>query len=179
MIKDNNKVPDPEFESIGLQSDWHYFIEVFRDIKKDYSKYGDIVLEKRLGNSIDIYKDAFTSEDFLKAIRNIWKERYHYVANNFDELITLYEWANKENIFWDGEGLLPDLFPHKPGETDGRDQVFSLARELYYSIVEKFRDRVFVLKGTKLYELTLNKRKDTDSFYRIKIEEVVDFIEIK
>lgn len=74
--------------------------------------------------------------------------------------------------------MLPDLCPHKPGETDGRDQVFSLTKELYYSIVEKFRDRVFVLKGTKLYELTLNKRKTDASFYRIKIEEV-DFIEIK
>lgn len=90
MIKDNNKILDPEFESLGLRG-WHDFRKVFRDIMTDYSKYGDIVLEKQLGKSIEIYKDAFTSPNFINEIRKIWRERYHYVANNFDELITLYE----------------------------------------------------------------------------------------
>lgn len=177
MIKDINKIPDPEFKSLGLQG-WHDFKKEFIDIKMDYNKYGDIVLEKRLGNSIEIYKEAFTSESFIHEIRKIWTERYHYVADNFDKLITLYEWANKEDIIWDARGLLPNLCPHNPGETDGRDQIFALSEELYCSIVQKFRKILFVLKGTKLYQLTLYKRSDTDWFYRTRIEEV-DFIEVK
>lgn len=177
MMEDINKIPDPEFEKTGFRG-WHCFKRAFEDIKQDYDLYGDIVLEKRLGKSIEIYKAAFTSENFFKAIRDIWEKRYHYVIAGLDELITWYERAKENKICW--EDLLPESNSSlKAGETKGMDQVFALSAVLYNCILKNANDdRLVLLHGKKVYELTVKEKVERESYRRIRVKKI-DVIEVE
>lgn len=172
-MKDNvNKMlPDPQFEKLGWQG-WNYFKSAFEEIKKDYDKYGDVVLEKCLGESIDIYKDAFSSEkDFIGEIRKIWKERYHYVADTLDDIISLYE-KHYENGFFRNDFLGPDAFLGS-----GNDKTFALTASLYYYIekkaLEHYEKRILVIKGSNLYKFTLEETNGGGGYnHIIKMEKI-------
>ena len=180
MVKDSNKIPDPEFERLGLKG-WKRFKEEFVDIRKDYRWYGEIALQLRLGKSIEIYKDAFFCMDFLEALHKIWTDRYHYVVNNFEELILFYEGDYKQYIPWDC--LLEDAGPCNSDVPRGKDFVIALSRPFFNSIVEdakKSNNKLLLLKGNKAYELTVKEKEHyTDSLLFNKIEmKKVDVIEV-
>ena len=175
MVDNSNKMPpDPQFEKLGLKG-WRCFRETLLAIKKHYNLYGDIVLEKQLGESIDIYKDAFKSANFEDAIRKIWEERYHYIAGTLAELISLYEKAFEEGIEWDY--LLPESTSYKDGETRGNDKTFSLSKKLYVDIVSIAyeNDKKFiVVKDNNAYELSFtdNPRNSSDTFNKINMKKI-------
>ena len=160
----NNKKPDPQFEELGWQG-WQDFKLKFEEIKKDYDQYGDIVLEKRLGESINIYKDAFASEIFIHEIYEIWKERYQYVANTLGEMISFFEKYYKNGF----NGFFKSLFPET--STIGKGSNFSLSEKLYNYIVQEARKNyektILVLKGSDLYKFSL---EENEGYYRYKIK---------
>ena len=167
----NNKMPpDPQFEELGWRG-WLYFKQTFEEIKQHYDQYGDIVLKKRLGESIAIYKDAFSSEnDFIGEIRKIWEERYHCVASTFEELISFYK-TNRCAYF------LPDTDKTNfGGEEKGAARAFAISMDLYSLIMSKYRaynkDGVLLLvKDNEVYEMTRDGSANT-TYYRIKIRNI-------
>lgn len=166
MLDNVNKMPpDPQFEKLGWQG-WRYFKEKLYSIYRDYKEYGDIVLEKKLGESIEIYRAAFESKIFENAIYEIWKERYHYVADTLDDIILFYEKYDK-NGFFKNNYLLTEK------SEAGSEATFSLSEELYEYIVHEalkdYEKQILVLKEGKLYKITLGPKEYK---YNIKMGEV-------
>ena len=141
---------------------------------RDYDLYGDIVLEKRLGESIDIYKEAFTSEDFLGEIRKIWRERYHYVASTYKELITLYEMSIEKGLTF--KDILPETKEYAyQGETRGTEQTFAVSLELYRLLS---RSSDFLLNGENVYQISFRTEKVNCTYYGFEMRKI-DIIRVK
>ena len=162
----NKMPPDPQFEKLGWQG-WHYFKEKLVSIFRDYKEYGDIVLEKKLGESIEIYRPAFESERFVDAIFEIWKERYQYVVKSLSDWISRYDILGNKY-------LSPDIF------MIAKEQNFSLSPDLYDYIVRIVKkhgaDKVVVLKENNVYKFSLERRDD--EYYEIKLVKL-DVIEVE
>lgn len=166
----NNIIPDLWFEELGWKG-WDEFKARFEEIKKDYDEYGDIVLEKKLGESKDIYKDAFSKKDdldFIREIYEIWKDRYHHVAKTFDDIISYYEEYYKKGFFIKNSLESEYL-------KSGKDSNISLQDAFYHQIVKEasqtYEKTVLVLKGSNLYEFVLeNKGIGGEYKYDIKMK---------
>ena len=169
MLDNTNKMlADPKFEELGWQG-WRPFKDKFVSIYRDYKDYGDIVLEKKLGESMEVYRHAFESENFIETMFEIWSERYHYVIKDLSELISLYE-----------QGSLKNTYLTIESSNAGKEQSFSISTELYDYIertAEKHGvDKLVVLKEKNVYKFYL---KRVDGFhYKIKLEKL-DAIEIE
>lgn len=175
MVDNNNKIPDPQFEELGWRG-WPDFKSKFEEIRRDYDQYGEIVLEKKLGESKDIYRDAFVNNTdfvFIKEIYKIWRERYHYVADTLADIISFYEKYKSTGFFKNNFLCSEEL-------QIAKEATFSLTQELYDYIVREAKKvyalekSIFVLEGgSNLYKFTLHITDGPVSWkYDIKMEKV-------
>lgn len=162
----NKMLPDPQFEELGWQG-WSDFKKELVSIFRDYKEYGDIVLEKKLGESIEIYRLAFESERFVDSIYEIWKERYQYVVKS------LSDWISRYDVLGD-KYISPDIL------MIAKEKNFSLSADLYDYIERIVKqhgaDNVVILKENNVYKFSL-KRKD-GFYYEIKLVKL-DVIEVE
>ncbi len=179
-IRNKNREPDPKFEQIGWNS-WFYLKFDLIQIKKDFDLYGDgnseIFLKKKLGESYDIYKDAFpadlSSGAFEKAIRKIWESRYHIVVKDLKELLFIYKIAVKEGFSM--QELLPESKSYKEGETRGNDASIALSKELYLCIVNetlyKGKNKIYILnKDNDVFKITYESADGFNTYGKTSIK---------
>ena len=179
-------IPDTEFKELGFKG-WIPFKEHFLNIWNHFIKYGEEVLRVDLGESREIYKQIFieagnSEEKFKSLLRKIWKERYHYVADNFIELIEFFEISEREGI--NIGYIYPEAIYHKyDNETKGENEVFAMSMWFYSHILEtmsslKDRNLFISIRKKDIYKISLGIDYSCTTYKKISIEKV-DVIQIE
>lgn len=146
----------------GFQDFW----KEISDIWNVYKKYGDIVLEKDLEIGDEKFKKLFTESGkdvytFAENALEYWKQNYHFVANDYAEMIKLVsDYKQRKNK--NGKmSLLPECGWYLEKELKGCEQTYSLTTSFYNEIVAR-------IKASDLRQLILIS-KENESVFVVRI----------
>lgn len=128
---------------IKAWNSWGYFKDCFVEARTEYEYYGKQALsryfdEDAIAKYEDIFEKSSNSKEFYDNLRAAWEKEYHHVANNYRELIDLYQYAESEGVSSGCEHLLPDTKEEcRSGEHSGVDDPFAISKEFYDSLLRK------------------------------------------
>ena len=151
-----------------------------------YLKYGDVVLEKDLEEGNEELKKLFTESNknslrFCENILEFWRKNYHFVVNNFQELVNVFlekkgNYAGEVAVY-----LLPDSENYSKGETRGNDQRYAVSEDFYHKVSDEVMSSIsnelmLLLPEKNIYCRVSLADDENRTFKRIKISNDIKVI---
>ena len=157
----------------GFQDFWKEISEIW----KVYKRYGDIVLEKDLEEGDEKFKKLFTESGndvytFAEKVFDHWKKEYHFVANNYEEMINLVSDYKQRKNEKGHLSLLPEDGTYREKEVKGYEQTYSIRKSLYDEIVAKTK------AADSRQIILINKEKESVFVVRISVRTTGSYDEI-
>ena len=161
---------------------WNHLRNRMQRIWYRYIQYGETILEKELGEDTNKYKEMFVSSEhdteFLSKIRKYWETHFHFVANNYNELMNLFEIyktvpCNKFNSFTLAPEAKNYLFNN---DINGNNETFAIAKELYEHILgdmDENKELYLMNEKEELFKLKISKSSDRRiEMYKIDFKKI-------
>lgn len=159
---------------------WKGFQDFWKEISgiwTVYKKYGDIVLEKDLEKGEEKFKKLFTESGndvytFAEKVFDHWKKEYHFVANNYEEMINLVSDYKQRKNEKGHLSLLPEDGTYREKEVKGYEQTYSIRKSLYDEIVAKTK------AADSRQIILINKEKESVFVVRVSVRTTGSYDEI-
>lgn len=162
---------------------WHYFRDKMIDIWKSYTVTGEEALKVNFEKDDEKFKLFFTQvnndmSEFKKIIRRFWEDNYHFVADNYKQLLQQYDkflglCPTIDDLTL---SLVPETEDQQAWDINGRDQAFSITKSFYKAIRRKLEDEeldeIFLTYDRRLFKITVSYTSKTFTYDLVHIREV-------
>lgn len=116
--------------------DFNQFCSSMFEIWQIYKCRGESILETELEEGDEKFEHLFieSSNDdncFIRNVRKYWRENYHFIVMNYEELSKIFSHFRQRNNSQDSLILLPETVEYGGERETGQDQTYSIEKGFY------------------------------------------------